>query len=111
MDHSARVAVKHCLYYLKNNLSCNWFGECFIFFEKIRGADARFQDIFTSLYSDFKAKNGLSIKEISGKEKSLRGVLEPFSEKGNLGLLKRSGFVDVIGVIQYLNFKGYLCIK
>ena len=56
-------------------------------------------------------KNGLSIQEISGKEKTLRGVLEPFSEKGNLGLLKRSGFVDITGVAQYLNFKGYLCIK
>lgn len=90
--------------------SLNW-GGAFIFFEKIRGADARFQDIFTALYNDFKSKNGLSIKEIVGKEKSLRGVLEPFSEKGNLGLLKRSGFVDVIGIVQYLNFRGYLCIK
>tara|TARA_Y100001970_G_C14165123_1_gene820834 strand:+ start:273 stop:977 length:705 start_codon:yes stop_codon:yes gene_type:complete len=90
--------------------SLNW-GGAFIFFEKIRGPDARFQDILTSLYNDFKSRNGLSIQEISGKEKTLRGVLEPFSEKGNLGLLKRSGFVDITGVAQYLNFKGYLCIK
>ena len=90
--------------------SLNW-GGAFIFFEKIRGPDARFQDILTSLYNDFKAANGLSVQEISGKEKSIRGVLEAFSEKGNLGLLKRGGFEDITGIAQYLNFKGYLCIK
>ena len=90
--------------------SLNW-GGAFIFFEKIRGPDARFQDILSSLYNDFKASNGLSVQEISGKEKSIRGVLEPFSEKGNLGLLKRAGFEDITGIAQYLNFKGYLCIK
>ena len=95
-----------------NNIynSLNW-GGAFIYFEKIRGADARFQDIFTSLYNDFKEGNGLSANEIIGKEKTLRGVLDPFSEKGNLGLLKRSGFEDIQSIFQYLNFKGYLCIK
>ena len=95
-----------------NNIynSLNW-GGAFIYFEKIRGADARFQDIFTSLYNDFKEGNGLSANEIVGKEKTLRGVLDPFSEKGNFGLLKRSGFEDIQSIFQYLNFKGYLCIK
>ena len=80
-------------------------------FEKIRGNDARFQDILTNLYHDFKEKNGFTIKDIDKKAKSLRGVLEPFSDKGNIGLLKRSGFSDIQSVFQYLNFKGYLCIK
>ena len=90
--------------------SLNW-GGAFIFFEKIRGPDARIQDILSSLYNDFKVSNGLSVQEISGKEKSIRGVLEPFSEKGKLGLLKWAGFEDITGIAQYLNFKGYLCIK
>ena len=38
-------------------------------------------------------------------------VMEPFSEKGNIDMLKRSGFVDISGVFQYLCFRGYLCIK
>ena len=90
--------------------SLNW-GGAFFFFEKIRGADARFQDILTSLYNDFKESNGITIKEIDNKQKSLRGVLEPFSEKGNLDMLKRAGFKDIMPIFQYLNFKGYLCIK
>ena len=67
--------------------------------------------MLTSLYHDFKENNGFSIKEIDTKAKSLRGVLEPFSDFGNIGLIKRAGFVDIQPVFQYLNFKGYLCIK
>ena len=90
--------------------SLNW-GGAFFLFEKIRGSDARFQDMYTNLYHDFKQSNGFSIKQIDEKAKSLRGVLEPFSEKGNLDLLKRAGFIDVSGIFQYLCFRGYLCIK
>ena len=90
--------------------SLNWGGG-FYFFEKIRGNDARFQDILSNLYHDFKENNGFSIEEIDEKAKSLRGVLEPFSDAGNLGLLRRAGFSDIQTVYQYLNFKGYLCIK
>ena len=90
--------------------SLNW-GGAFFLFEKIRGSDARFQDMYTNLYHDFKQSNGFSIKQIDEKAKSLRGVLEPFSEKGNLDLLKRAGFIDVCGIFQYLCFRGYLCIK
>ncbi len=90
--------------------SLNWGGAFFVF-EKIRGNDARFQDILTNLYHDFKEDNGFSVKDIDIKAKSLRGVLEPFSDAGNIGLLKRSGFSDIQTVFQYLNFKGYLCVK
>ena len=88
----------------------NW-GGAFIIFEKIRASDARFQDIFTLIYSDYKLKSGFSTNEIINKSRSLKGVLEPFSEFGNLGLLKRAGFVDIIPIFQWLCFKGYLCIK
>ena len=45
------------------------------------------------------------------KSKSLRGVLEPFSDYGNMGLLKRAGFKDIQTIFHHLCFKGYLCIK
>jgi tRNA (cmo5U34)-methyltransferase len=90
--------------------SLNW-GGAFFLFEKIRGSDARFQDMYTNLYHDFKQTNGFSVKEIDEKQKSLRGVMEPFSEKGNIDMLKRAGFVDISGVFQFLCFRGYLCIK
>ncbi len=88
----------------------NW-GGAFIMFEKIRGNDARFDNILNSLYLDFKEDNKLSVKDILLKSKSLRGVLEPFSDSGNLGLIKRAGFKDVQTIMQSLCFKGYLCIK
>ena len=80
-------------------------------FEKIRASDARFQDIFSITYNDFKLKNNFSPKEIIYKTKSLKGIMEPFSDFGNLSLIKRAGFKDVIPVFQWLCFKGYLCIK
>ena len=46
-------------------------------FEKVRGSDARFQDIFTGLYNEYKLQNGYSAEEILGKTRSLK-VLEPF---------------------------------
>jgi tRNA (cmo5U34)-methyltransferase len=90
--------------------SLNW-GSAFIVFEKIRGNDARFENIFNSLYSEFKYENKFSKKHIYDKAKSLRGVMGPFSDNGNLGLLKRAGFKDIQTIQQHLCFKGYLCIK
>lgn len=89
--------------------SLNWGGG-FIMFEKIRASDARFQDIFSTTYNDFKLKN-FTPSEIIYKTKSLKGVMEPFSDFGNISMLKRAGFKDIITVFQWLCFKGYLCIK
>jgi len=90
--------------------SLNW-GGAFIMFEKVRANDARFQDIITTLYSDFKLENGFSADEIIAKQRSLKGVLEPFSSNANVDMLKRAGFVDIITVFKYLNFEGILAIK
>ena len=88
----------------------NW-GGALIMFEKVRAPDARFQDILTQLYNDFKLRNGFSSEEIVEKTRSLKGVLEPFSTQGNLDMLGRAGFVDVMTVQQYLCFQGFLAIK
>lgn len=91
-----------------NNL--NW-GGAFILFEKVRGADARFQDILTSLYTDFKLRNGFTAEEVINKASSLKSVLEPFSTQGNLDLMKRAGFVDIMTIQKNLCFEGFLAIK
>ncbi len=88
----------------------NW-GGAFLLFEKVRACDARFQDIIQTLYTDYKLDRGYSPSEIINKTKSLKGVLEPFSTQGNLDLLKRAGFVDIITVFKYLCFEGFLAIK
>ncbi|MBF9033162.1 methyltransferase domain-containing protein [Rhodobacterales bacterium HKCCE2091] len=90
--------------------SLNW-GGAFIMFEKVRGPDARFQDILSQLYADFKLRNGFAPEEIVEKTRSLKGVLEPFSTQGNLDLLGRAGFVDVMSIQKYLCFEGFLAIK
>lgn len=90
--------------------SLNW-GGALILFEKIRGSDARFQDILNFLYFDFKQENGLSPINILNKELSLRSVLEPYTINENLNFLKRAGFKDIMPVAQYLCFKGFLAIK
>lgn len=88
----------------------NW-GGAFLLFEKVRGPDARFQDIAMSLYTDFKLEQGYTPDEIIGKSRSLKGILEPFSTQGNIDLLKRAGFVDVMSVMKYVCFEGMLAIK
>lgn len=90
--------------------SLNW-GGAFIMFEKVRAPDARFQDIASSLYSEFKLRQGFSPDEIVSKTRSLKGVLEPFSTEGNMGLLKRAGFTDIMTVSKYICFEGFLAIK
>jgi tRNA (cmo5U34)-methyltransferase len=88
----------------------NWGGALLIF-EKVRGADARFQDILTALYTDYKLRMGYTPEDIIGKSRSLKGVLEPFSTQGNLDMLSRAGFVDINTVQKYLCFEGILAIK
>jgi len=88
----------------------NW-GGAFIMFEKVRANDARFQDILTTLYTEFKLDNGYTPDEIIAKTKSLKGVLEPFSSEANKDMLKRAGFIDILTVFKYLNFEGVIAIK
>jgi tRNA (cmo5U34)-methyltransferase len=88
----------------------NW-GGAFICFEKVRAVDARFQDIATTLYSDYKLNQGYSSEEIMAKTRSLKGVMEPFSTQANIDIFKRAGFVDIMVVFKYVCFEGFLVIK
>lgn len=88
----------------------NW-GGAFILFEKVRAPDARFQDMMTAIYTDYKLDRGYDANEIVAKSRSLKGVLEPFSTQGNYDLLKRAGFVDTMSVMKYVSFEGILAIK
>jgi tRNA (cmo5U34)-methyltransferase len=88
----------------------NWGGGLLLF-EKVRANDARFQDMMTSLYTEYKLDRGYDSDEIVAKSRSLKGILEPFSTKGNVDQLKRAGFVDIISVQKYVCFEGFLAIK
>jgi tRNA (cmo5U34)-methyltransferase len=88
----------------------NW-GGAFLFLEKVRSYDARTQDQLTNIYEEFKIDNKFSLKEIINKKLSLKGVLEPFSTKANLQMLKRAGFEDVSTVAKFACFEFFLAIK
>ncbi|GFM81622.1 hypothetical protein PSCICN_23140 [Pseudomonas cichorii] len=90
--------------------SLNW-GGAFVLFEKVRGPDARFQDVISSLYVDYKMQQGYTPGEILAKTRSLKGVLEPFSTAGNQEMLARAGFQDVMSIFKYICFEGFFCIK
>jgi len=90
--------------------SLNW-GGAFFMFEKTRGSDARFQDIITSVYFDYKLEEGYSKEEIMSKYMSLKGVLEPFTTQGNVDMLKRAGFTDINTIFKFVPFEGFLAIK
>ncbi|MEQ8998165.1 MAG: methyltransferase domain-containing protein [Coleofasciculus sp. B1-GNL1-01] len=90
--------------------SLNWGGG-FLLFEKVRAPDARFQDMMSSLYVDFKLQQGFTEQEIVNKSRSLKGILEPFSTQGNIDLMQRAGFVDIMTVFKHLCFEGFLAIK
>ena len=104
-----KPSVRHLIFEKIFN-SLNW-GGAFIMFEKVRGSDARFQDIFTGLYNEYKLQNGYSAEEILGKTRSLKGVLEPFSSNANNDLLRKAGFKDIIPIMKYICFEGVLAIK
>lgn len=105
------VAPKHRQAIIDNIYdSLNW-GGAFVWFEKVRGSDARFQDMLTLLYHDFKLAQGFSPNEIMAKSRSLKGVLEPFSTEANLAFLERAGFTDTMHVFKYLSFEGLVAIK
>jgi tRNA (cmo5U34)-methyltransferase len=38
-------------------------------------------------------------------------VQEPFSTQGYIDLYKRAGFVDIMSVIKWVCFEGFLAIK
>ena len=89
--------------------SLNW-EEVFLF-EKVRYPDARFQDMINQIYMDYKIDQGFSATSIVNKSRSLKGVMEPFSTNGNLQLLKRAGFKDIVTIFKFASFEGFLAIK
>ena len=83
----------------------------FLLFEKVRAPDARFQDMMSSIYVDYKLDRGYTPDQIVSKSKSLKGVLESFSSQANIDLMKRAGFVDIMSVMKYVCFEGFIGVK
>lgn len=90
--------------------SLNW-GGAFFMFEKVRAPDARFQDIATTTYFEYKKQQSYSSEEILDKALSLKGILDPFSTAANIEMLQRAGFRDIVSILKWVCFEGFLAIK
>ena len=90
--------------------SLAWGGAFFVF-EKTRGPDGRFQDMNTHVYNEYKLNKGYKPSEIFSKSRSLAGILEPFSDKGNYEMFQRAGFKDIEYIFTNICFKGWICVK
>lgn len=86
-------------------------GGALIMVEKTRGNTAAFEDMWTELYWDFKARQGLTPEQILEKAGSLRGVLNPLTQEENLKLLHQSGFDHVEPFFKWYNWTGFLAVK
>lgn len=86
-------------------------GGAFIFTEKVYSNDPKFQDIFTSLYYEYKEKNGFTTEDILSKEKDLRRILKPSTVETNERLLRNAGFSRVEPFYRLYNFVGWICVK
>lgn len=91
-----------------NNLNNNAY---LIIFEKIHIHDGKYQDIFNFLHFDFKRKKSLSERQILEKEYSLRGLMNPQTEKNLRHKLKKVGFKKVNKLLQKFNFIGLIAEK
>jgi tRNA (cmo5U34)-methyltransferase len=85
-------------------------GGALFFCEKVYNEEGNFQDLFTSTYYDYK-KESFTEKEIFDKERSLRSLLKPNTDKENIKMLEEAGFKKISCFWRYFNFIGTLAIK
>lgn len=88
----------------------NW-GGALVIFDKVRAPDARFQDICTALYTEFKLAKGFTPDNIIAKSRALKGIQDPFSSIANIEGLQRAGFKDIMTIWKYVNFEAFIAIK
>ena len=37
--------------------------------------------------------------------------MDPFSSEANKNMLKRAGFKDIVTILKFVNFEGFLAVK
>ena len=86
-------------------------GGVFIYSEKIDSKDGDVHDLLTSLYYDFKKRQGYSELEIAQKREALERVLVPHTSDEQLNLLKDAGFTKSAMIFRWYNFACFMGIK
>tara|TARA_R110000772_G_scaffold194749_3_gene305494 strand:+ start:1664 stop:2389 length:726 start_codon:yes stop_codon:yes gene_type:complete len=83
----------------------------FIVCEKIYSNNGFTEDIFTFSNYDSKIENLFEEKEILNKQRDLRSMMYPLSQKENEDMFKEAGFEIVEVFFKSLNFIGWLLVK
>ncbi len=86
-------------------------GGIFIFSEKIISNNENINDLLTTLYYNFKKRNGYSEIEIAQKREALENVLIPLAPNSQIELLKNAGFKKVETIFRWYNFASFIGIK
>jgi tRNA (cmo5U34)-methyltransferase len=86
-------------------------GGIFIFTEKIDSEDSEIHELLTTLYYDFKKRQGYSELEIAQKREALERVLVPHTPESQLALLKEAGFKKNAMIFRWYNFACFIGIK
>ena len=69
------------------------------------------QQLFKTIYHQFKENNNYSKLEITQKEKAIKNILQPLSINQNKELLKKAGFTTYETFFQWFPFTGIIAIK
>jgi len=104
IDYSKRLTI------LKNVYNSLVKGGALIITEKIFLENSKLQDIFTFSLYDYK-KEFFTAVDILNKQKDLRRIMFPITEKENIELFKEAGFKHIESFFQSLNFKGWILLK
>ena len=86
-------------------------GGALILVEKVSGKGARFDEMWVALHHDMKRRSGFSDSEISDKDRSLRGVMLPYSLHDDLQLIRGAGFRKFEVFFKWYDWAGILAIK
>jgi len=83
----------------------------FIVCEKIYSNNGFTEDIFTFSNYDSKINNGLTEFEILNKQRDLRSMMYPLSQKENEAMFREAGFEIIEVFFKSLNFIGWVIVK
>tara|TARA_R110000764_G_scaffold52161_2_gene113611 strand:+ start:7732 stop:8403 length:672 start_codon:yes stop_codon:yes gene_type:complete len=84
---------------------------CFLVCEKVTSTNGFVEDIFTFSNYQKKIENGFTPEEILKKQKDLKSIMHPISQKENEKMFREAGFEVVEVFFKSLNFIGWILIK
>jgi tRNA (cmo5U34)-methyltransferase len=84
---------------------------CFLVCEKVYSEKGITEDIFTFSNYENKRNNGLNVEGILDKQKDLKSIMKPLTQKQNETMFREAGFEVVEVFFKSLNFIGWVLIK